>query len=466
MNYRTWQFILVLLFILLACSFSTGAQVLSLHRQKDSREWNLNRESQRIYFEVLSFIADSMGFRRVDINYRIHYDFFVFVRNPDLSAKSPYVARADVAVEIIDTNSVSVARQLFKKEIPADEIATEHLEKKFLQGIFSFILPQGRYTIVTEVNDLESSRRYFDNRRVIELKERKDSALVISDCIMAETVTEPKYEFTKLTPLNFGGDVPFGKNFGVFAEIATVHPVDSLRGFLKITRKESEVEKPQVIVYDTVIADKILPAKLLTIHQENGDYFYKVSDSQVSNKYLLAFRIEGDTLEQGMYEFVVYLAAGAESTSFTKRFRIKWFSMPMSLRMVERSIEPLKYIMDEEEFRKLKQASGEERKKIFKEFWKAKDPTPRTAFNEAMAEFYSRVDYAFTNFQTVYELNGINTDRGKAYILYGPPTKIDRYLLPGIPPKEFWYYSHLGRKLIFEDKSGKGDYKFVSQEQL
>jgi GWxTD domain-containing protein len=126
----------------------------------------------------------------------------------------------------------------------------------------------------------------------------------------------------------------------------------------------------------------------------------------------------------------------------------------------------LKYIMEEKEFRKLKNASRGERKKRFDEFWKAKDPTPKTAYNEAMAEFYRRVDYAVANFGTMRELDGFETDRGKAYILYGPPTKIDRILAPGAPPQETWFYSNLNKKLIFLDETGKGDFKFTSQEQL
>ena len=36
-----------------------------------------------------------------------------------------------------------------------------------------------------------------------------------------------------------------------------------------------------------------------------------------------------------------------------------------------------------------------------------------TPYNEEMAEYFSRVDYAFYNFQTINQKDGAKTDRGK-----------------------------------------------------
>lgn len=459
-NYRG-----IFYFLLVAFVLNLHAQEMSHQRGRDRNEWDFSGESPQIYFEPLHLIAEEDGKRRLDINYRIAFDFFVFVRNNEPSAAQPYVARADIAVEILDSNKISVARQIIRKELRTAETSDQYAEKKFLQGIFSFTLPPGRYTIVTEINDLESSRKYFDDKRTLTLKNDKSSSLFLSDAIFTEVVAD-RDSLGKLVPLNYGGDVPFGRNFDVYVELLCQSPLDALRGTFSLKKKNSELEEMTTLINDTTIVEKILPAKSLIVQSDETNYFYRIANSPVKNKYLLAVPLQGDTLEQGTYEMSISLFTQSDSISLRKQFSLRWVSMPLSLRSFERAVMPLKYIMEEKEFRKLNNEARRDRKKKFDEFWKSKDPTPKTTFNEAMAEFYRRVDYAAVNFATLREPDGIETDRGKAYILYGPPTKIDRALKPGSPPQEIWYYSHLNKKLIFLDESGKGDYKFISQEQL
>ena len=81
-----------------------------------------------------------------------------------------------------------------------------------------------------------------------------------------------------------------------------------------------------------------------------------------------------------------------------------------------------------------------------------------------MTEYFRRVDYAFSNFRTLKEENGVLTDRGRIYILYGKPTSIERSLAPGGPPRELWTYASLNKEFIFEDPSRQGNYKLTATE--
>jgi len=66
--------------------------------------------------------------------------------------------------------------------------------------------------------------------------------------------------------------------------------------------------------------------------------------------------------------------------------------------------------------------------------------------NEAQEEFYSRRDYANVHFGK----KGWKTDRGRAYILFGPPDEIERlpmidyqlndFNAPSIKALEMWVY--------------------------
>ena len=95
-------------------------------------------------------------------------------------------------------------------------------------------------------------------------------------------------------------------------------------------------------------------------------------------------------------------------------------------------------------------------------FWAKRDPTPKTLYNELMAEYYRRVDYAYINFATLRERDGARTDKGKVYILYGQPTKIERKYTPGRPTEEIWYYEPIRRKFVFTDQYGS--FKLTSVE--
>ena len=157
---------------------------------------------------------------------------------------------------------------------------------------------------------------------------------------------------------------------------------------------------------------------------------------------------------------------GSGNSVARKSFAIQWIDMPLTLSNNVLSTEALQYLMPEKEFDEFIKLSPEDMKRQFDEFWKKRDPTPQTAYNEAMAEYYQRCDYAFENFGTLRQSNGIKTDRGKIYILYGPPAKTERLLTPGTPPKEIWYYDNLGMKFIFVDESRAGNYKLLSSEKL
>ena len=115
--------------------------------------------------------------------------------------------------------------------------------------------------------------------------------------------------------------------------------------------------------------------------------------------------------------------------------------------------------MTDKEFDEVNEGSDCEIKKKLYEFWKKHDPTPYTAYNEAMTEYYNRVDYAFFNFQTTLRNDGALTDRGKIYILYGKPDSMDRNLTEN-STFEIWKYTKLNKKIKFQTQS-TGDFKLI-----
>ena len=89
-------------------------------------------------------------------------------------------------------------------------------------------------------------------------------------------------------------------------------------------------------------------------------------------------------------------------------------------------IEEVPYIITNEEgaaFKKL--TTDEEREAFIEIFWERRNPKPGSAENEFRIEHYRRI--AFVNAHYAGSFPGWKTDRGRTYIMYGPPGEIDSH---------------------------------------
>ncbi|HSA97134.1 MAG TPA: GWxTD domain-containing protein, partial [Acidobacteriota bacterium] len=111
-----------------------------------------------------------------------------------------------------------------------------------------------------------------------------------------------------------------------------------------------------------------------------------------------------------------------------------------------------------------------ERDIFIEAFWKHRDPTPGTPQNEFQDEHVKRFNYANKFYGRSTPLPGWRTDRGRIYILLGPPRNIEQYdTVNGVYPTEIWFYlgdPELGLptafNVIFFRKDGGGDYVLYS----
>jgi GWxTD domain-containing protein len=100
--------------------------------------------------------------------------------------------------------------------------------------------------------------------------------------------------------------------------------------------------------------------------------------------------------------------------------------------------EDVGYIITDEErlaFKRL--LTDEEREQFIEQFWLRRDPTPDTEENEFKEEHYRRIAYANEKFASGFP--GWKMDRGRIYIMYGPPDEITSQPAGGMyerPPEE------------------------------
>ncbi|MGA3026210.1 MAG: GWxTD domain-containing protein [Bryobacteraceae bacterium] len=88
--------------------------------------------------------------------------------------------------------------------------------------------------------------------------------------------------------------------------------------------------------------------------------------------------------------------------------------------------EDVVYIITDEERKAFKDLqTDEERESFVEQFWLRRDPTPDTEENEFKEEHYRRIAYANDHYAS--GIPGWKTDRGRIYIMYGPPDEIESH---------------------------------------
>ncbi len=97
-------------------------------------------------------------------------------------------------------------------------------------------------------------------------------------------------------------------------------------------------------------------------------------------------------------------------------------------------------IAPEERAAFLKLPTGEERDEFIRQFWQRRDAGAPAGVN-VRAEHYRRVAYANQHFAA--GMPGWKTDRGKIYIMYGPPNSIEAHPVGVAQPYELWHYREI-----------------------
>jgi len=167
-----------------------------------------------------------------------------------------------------------------------------------------------------------------------------------------------------------------------------------------------------------------------------------------------------DRLPVGQAELQTTPIAGGDTTharflvSFSNQWVITNFEEMMSL---------LRYFDEQQWVDSLRKASTERRSAVWREFWKATDPVAITPENEALDDYFRRVQQANVRFPDEGE-PGWLTDRGEVLITLGEPDEVldlssgmDRSGLRAIR----WTYSNHRLVLYFQDQSGFNHFKLT-----
>lgn len=436
MSVRPYTFLFILLLF------------LSAHGQE-----RIQRErtfGEPVFVETHLFAADSDSVS-VQIISRIRKDLFTFSKNFDTPGNS-FRAHGSISVEILDSAGNSVARNIREVTMMSSDNSIQYLRTKYFQSVSSFLVHPGRYTAIMQIEDTDSKRQHPDIRNPLVI--RPFTTSLRSDLIpVHQSGNDSSYEC-----FNLGGDVLFSHNFEFGCVVKNRAPSAVIRYSLERFSPDDEEEK-EMVVKDTTVSAAIFPGTRIQLQEQDEAVRLHLVPNGTSTA--LVIPIRGMKLKQGKYALTVTFP---DSSTKSVQFKTRWLEMPLSLTDLDIATIPLQYITTEDEYSALRKGGRSSRIEKFDEFWSKKDPTPETAYNEMMAEFYKRVDIATAAYRTLKEQNGALTDRGKIFILYGKPTTTDRMLKPGDVPREIWKYSSFKKMFVFEDPSRQGNYKLTESK--
>jgi GWxTD domain-containing protein len=419
-----------------------------------------------LMYEAISRAGEDSTQSRVDVPYRIDHEYFVPVKNDDSSVPWAFVRKGEVAVDLIDSTGVSRARAIQEIQIGQNSSERGTAQKQWYQGISSFLVPPGSYTVQIEVTDLESQRNVLENKEKVRAQAFAPAHFLMSSPVFVEG--EPGVRFPDtLTLQNLGGDVFFGAPGSLFFELNPGSARDSaIRVAWTIKQIGKNREEAQPISRDSSARFMTLPHVLVQTLSADNTTRYLVKTDPASRRTGVLVPFPAEQLPLRMFDLDLTVTIGAFADHHTVTFRTVWPGMPFSLRDVDVALDALRFLVTPHDLDSLKDGSFEERRDHLESFWNKRNKTPGTAKNELMAEYYRRVDHAMRTFGTMRAPDGSRTDRGRVYIIFGPPTSMDRNLDPVAGFQETWTYEKQRKRFVFTDQNKSGNYVLTSTAGL
>ncbi len=381
--------------------------------------------------EFKSETDDDMS--RLEVEIVFANDILQFVKN----RAGGFSARYDLVVSLFDRKDNLVEEKSAYKEVAVKEFAQTNNRDLTNRHRFSFIVRPGKYRLLINLTD-EDTRKTLRREKKLDIKGFIAPEAFISDILFADAVQ-----------IDTSGKVIVRR-----ANVASrfYNPDSSFWAYFEI--------------YPKSLKDSLLMR--YSIFNREQKKIVSRTQKFLPNSKQIPFLIDLSKYIEvtGQYKLTVYVAQGKVARNLSVNFSVVWQNASFAKMNATLMLETMRDYIPGDDYKFLKTASDSAKRAYFREYWKKRDPTPGTEKNELLEEFTRRVEFA-NNYFSVHALNleGWQTDRGKIYIKYGAPTEVDRRMDEiDLPPFEIWYYEHLQRRFIFEDKSGVGDFKLVRIE--
>lgn len=449
----------LLLFILLAPALA--AQTRRMERGLE----DFYTYGDNYFLEVNTFPGPNPAKGRAVVTFRLTYDLLSFRKMTQAYRPGgSYMATPTLYFEAIGPDGVIVDRANWRDTARVEDYALTNSKKDFLPGAVELALRPGIYTIKYVFDNGTPGSGFSQTTPPFRMDDFRSPSPAIGMPMFLS-----RRSGDTLVTTSVDGAALFGRPFMVYVPLASQSEPGQLHYELQTIAKGSD-DRPRTlrsgfgsILGRVTASDARAAGNDISYLLRRGD-----TDSGVpEHAYGAIIQTTSDDLAVGDYLLLLHFESGSNSVVDSVNFKLRWVDMPISLSRPDYAIRALYPIATDEIIEAMLDGSRDQQRRAVEHFWAGRDPTPDTKFNEAMNEYYSRVDYAFFNFKSIGQTDGTFTDRGKIYVLYGPPSEIRREMQPEGPPREVWIYrNRVGRRFIFADESRSGAYRLVEYNDL
>lgn len=390
------------------------------------------------------------GKTRLDVYTRIPYSALRF-----LTTNDGFRARYGVTIEVHELEDEDdagnlVQTRIWEQSVTASDYAQTQTDQLFDRTIQSLEVEPGQYLIEFQVED-DASNRVFAKELAVNVR-NLNKPVAISDLILIDAFDAEANSITPTVSNRVGSEQP---NFKLFYEIYSSESRD-----VRVTREIVRVRKssgPPSVKSLLGLGDDDELANAELSYQETTPRNVRKG----RNQYVIEIPLSDFRVGEYVARILVEDSEGRLLDRAEKPLTLQWTGLADHVRDLEDAIAQLSYIAKKKDVQYIKEGrTDQERLNRFREFWSRRDPTPGTERNERMEEYYYRIAYANRQYGNFGE--GWRTDRGQVMVLFGEPDHVERHPFNfDVKPYEVWYYYQIGRRFIFIDETGVGDYELM-----
>lgn len=385
---------------------------------------------------------------RVDIYTKIPFSNLRFVRTAN-GFRAGYQVTADIyELNANDRRGNRVQTHVWERPIHVEEFGATQSEQMFDAATQSLDFAPGRYLLELQIEDAASGHTAL--KEVPFVVRDLDKPMAISDLIVIDAYDAEQNTISPNVSNRVSTDA---EGFRFFYELYAREAAD-----VRIVSEVIKMKTP---------AESRPSIRSLFGADRDDDVFGEVAYVRPENTALRRGRqavvseipLSGIAAGQYLLRVSVEDESGNVLDRAQKVITAQWTGLAEHIQNLDDAVAQLQYIAKDREVRYIRDgATPAERMARFREFWKKRDPTPNTERNENMEEYYYRVSFANERYGSL--IDGWRTDRGNVLVRFGEPDFIERRPYNfDVEPYEVWYYYRLGRRFIFIDKTGLGDYE-------
>jgi len=362
-----------------------------------------------------------------------------------------HVSQIDFTAVLYDTTGEEVKRQFWTRNVSVDDMQSMKQSGALVRDMVAFDLPPGRYKLRFVVEDIYGDLT-GQCEDTFDVRAFDTGALTVSDLLFSSTLesTTETGRFVK----NGWEVVPNTTRFFRVGQAINL--------YYEIYNFKPQLDNPNdsfVLGYSLVdtgdVVVKKYPAKRLR----------KPGESVVKTESLAT-----DGLSGGVYFLQVELFDRTTREHVRHRRRLFLISpngdAPQLTEEEEeqlRYFKDIRYVASEKDLDMFTKLDGQAQMVFLKTFWKKLDPTQETPLNERLRNHLIWSKYADENFTSTPGKLGSDTDKGRVYIKYGPPSDRDFQTSAAAGKAvDTWIYEKSGRYVfVFVDLRGTGVYELV-----